>query len=555
MSASPLAFSYVRFSSSQQAEGDSLRRQTEAAADWCRRHKVTLDTVTKLRDLGRSAYTGAHRSNPDRNALAGFLKLVEQGKVPRGSFLVLENLDRLSREHIQPALLLVLNLLQAGIRIVQLKPVEMVFDDKSDTMPVMMAMMELSRGHGESAIKSERVGAAWQERRRAMRENGDVLTRRIPAWIEEKGGKLVLIPERAAAIQRIHQLTAEGYGQTAILRKFIREKVKSFGPSGRWVRSYIALLLTDRRVLGEFQPHCRGEADGEIIKDYYPAAVTEAEWLASRAAAASRRSSGKRSGRYNDLFSGLLFDGLCGAPYYTITRTVRSGKRHRSLVNSAARTGIDAHRSFSSVHFESAILSLLSEIDPHEILNGDAPPDESLSLSGELAKVEAKIGELEAELLEGDVAALARVLRGLEAKKGDLARKLSEARQKANHPLSESWGEAKSLLTALGAAPDPVDARLRLRAALRRIIDGIWLVIVAKGHNRIAAAQVWFTGGKRQRSYLIYSQAAVSNGRTRRLAGWWARSLATVAAPGKLDIRRRDHAARLEKFLNQLDVK
>src|SRR5260370_787368 len=37
---------------------------------------------------------------------AGFLKLVEPGRVPRGSFLIIENLDRLSREHIQPARLL-----------------------------------------------------------------------------------------------------------------------------------------------------------------------------------------------------------------------------------------------------------------------------------------------------------------------------------------------------------------------------------------------------------------------------------------------------------------
>src|SRR5437016_5118365 len=148
--ATPTAYSYVRFSSPAQAEGDSLRRQTEAARVWCERNSVRLDESTTLHDLGRSAYTGKHRENPDRHALAAFLKLVEQGRVPRGSYLIIENLDRLSREHIQPALLLALNLLQAGIRLVQLKPTEMVFDDQSDTMPVMMMMMELSRGHGES---------------------------------------------------------------------------------------------------------------------------------------------------------------------------------------------------------------------------------------------------------------------------------------------------------------------------------------------------------------------------------------------------------------------
>ncbi len=155
---SPLAYSYIRFSHPDQAKGDSIRRQMVAAADWSERNRISLDTSTTLHDLGKSAFTGTHRTNPDRHALAAFLKLVEAGKVPRGSYLILENLDRLSREHIQPALLLALNLLQAGIRIVQLKPAEMVFDDKSDTMPVMMMMMELSRGHGESAMKSERIG-------------------------------------------------------------------------------------------------------------------------------------------------------------------------------------------------------------------------------------------------------------------------------------------------------------------------------------------------------------------------------------------------------------
>ena len=121
-----IAFSYVRFSHPDQAKGDSVRRQTEAAAEWCMRNGVQLDTATTLHDLGKSAFTGGHRSNPDRHALAAFLKLVEAGKVPRGSYLIIENLDRLSREHIQPALLLALNLLQAGIRIVQLKPSEIV---------------------------------------------------------------------------------------------------------------------------------------------------------------------------------------------------------------------------------------------------------------------------------------------------------------------------------------------------------------------------------------------------------------------------------------------
>jgi DNA invertase Pin-like site-specific DNA recombinase len=555
MSATPLAFSYIRFSSTQQAEGDSLRRQTEAAADWCRQHNVTLDTVTKLRDLGRSAYTGAHRQNPDRNALAAFLKLVEQGKVPRGSYLIIENLDRLSREHIQPALLLALNLLQAGIRIVQLKPAEMIFDDKSDTLPVMMMMMELSRGHGESAIKSERNGAAWDERRRAMREDGDVLTRRLPAWITERGGKLALIPERANAIKRIYQLTAAGYGQSAILKKLIQEKVRPFGPSGHWARSYIALLLSDRRVVGEFQPRRHGKADGDPIPNYYPAAVTEDEWLTARGAASQRRHLGTRPGKHDNLFARLIIDALSGETYLAATQGGRKGA-YRALVNASALGGTDKYRSFPLVVFEEAVLSLLAEIDPQEILNGNSGPDESLALAGDLARVEASIAVLNADMDEhGESPTLMKRVREKEAKAKVLAAKLAAAKQKAANPLSESWGEAQTLLEALDSAPDPKDARLRLRAVLRRIIESIQLLVVRRGgRDCLAAVQIWFAGGKRQRSYLVFYRPGSANAQTRRKASWKAHSLASVADPAELDLRRREDASALEAELLEMDL-
>lgn len=100
----PLPFSYLRFSSPQQAAGDSVRRQTAAAIDWCRRNKIELDTSLSLRDEGVSAYRGKRRENPDTHALAGFLQAVRLGRVPNGSYLIVESLDRLSREKNRPAL-------------------------------------------------------------------------------------------------------------------------------------------------------------------------------------------------------------------------------------------------------------------------------------------------------------------------------------------------------------------------------------------------------------------------------------------------------------------
>src|SRR5204862_6491823 len=91
----PAAFSYVRFSHPSQLEGDSLRRQTERATDYCKRKGLTLDTSLTLRDLGVSAFRG-------KNAAVGnfrtFLDAVKAGKVAPGSALIVESIDRISRQ-------------------------------------------------------------------------------------------------------------------------------------------------------------------------------------------------------------------------------------------------------------------------------------------------------------------------------------------------------------------------------------------------------------------------------------------------------------------------
>src|ERR1051326_2659322 len=103
-----VAYSYLRFSSPEQAKGDSVRRQTELRDTWLERNSIVLDTSLTLRDEGISGFSGKHRENPDRHALAAFLRLVQTGRIARGSYLVVESLDRLTREHIRPALTLLL---------------------------------------------------------------------------------------------------------------------------------------------------------------------------------------------------------------------------------------------------------------------------------------------------------------------------------------------------------------------------------------------------------------------------------------------------------------
>jgi DNA invertase Pin-like site-specific DNA recombinase len=562
----PIAYSYIRFSTPEQRKGDSLRRQTDDAAAWCKRNKVHLDESTTLHDLGKSAYTGAHRDNPDRHALASFLKLVDGGRVPQGSYLIIENLDRLTREDIWSALDLVSSLLKAGVRIVQLKPVEQVIEKTSGPMVAMMAIMELSRGHSESKMKSERVGATWGEKLRLAREgkqqpprkrDGRVtesLTNRLPAWVEDRRGKLTLIPKATAAIRLIFQLAAAGYGAKSIVQKLQADKVPHIGSMGRWTRTYVSLILRDRRVIGEHQPR-RGKGGGGLaIKGYYPCAVLEDEWNAARAGVAQRTSGGRGnggSGRVN-VFAGLLNHARDGDKYVmTQRRSIKGGKLLRQfsvLVNSRGDSGEVPSYSLPYDVFETAVLSCLQEINPNDILNGDQPPDETATLAGELVAVEAELADAAAFMdANGFSPTIGKRVTDLEARKAKLAHRLADARQKAAHPLSESWGECQSLTGALSTAMDPRDARLRLRTALRRIVTDIRLLVVRRGLVRVAAAQIWFAGNKRCRDYVVWYRPGCN--RHRPIGSWSVRSLASVVTPGDLDLRRRDHAARLEKAL------
>src|SRR5262249_61501305 len=122
---------YKRFLSVQQAEGGSLKRQTALAQAYCDRKKLTLDESLTLNDLGVSAFRG---DNVKDGALAGFLEACRLGRVPRGGVLIVESLDRLSRDQIRPALQLFLQLQDYGIRIVTLQPEREYPPDATDAL-------------------------------------------------------------------------------------------------------------------------------------------------------------------------------------------------------------------------------------------------------------------------------------------------------------------------------------------------------------------------------------------------------------------------------------
>ncbi|MCU0703747.1 MAG: recombinase family protein [Fimbriiglobus sp.] len=555
----PRAFSYQRFSKPEQARGDSLRRQAELAAAWSVRHGVPLDDTLRMRDMGVSGYSGANRS--DKAALGVFLELVRAGSIPVGSYLLVESLDRLSREEAVPALSLLLELLQAGVRVVQLLPAEVEYDAKANPMALMLAIAELSRGHSESAMKSERCGRAWRAKKAQVAIDRIPPSKMCPAWIEVIGDgpnrRAVLRPREAEAVRLLFRLSRDGFGIDQILRIFRERGVAPIGRRARhWSPSYANQILKSRAALGEYVP-MRGKArrdrvpDGDPVPGVFPAVVCEEEWLAVQAGLAQRRHfPGRDASSSTNIWKGLVRDALTGTPMLA-----RAGGPSPVLFPSAYSTGGAPFNSYPLAAFDSGLLSLLREVDPRDVMPRPVGSDPVAAVVAERTRLAARITELQEELVAGgEVRSLAAALRRLESELAAADARLVEVRRAGAGELAGAWDEARGLLGALETAQDPHAARVRLRSAIRRVVERIWVVVVPRGDVRLCAAQVCFTGGVR-RDYLLAARRPRSIfGRPTRQAAWLARSLTGTEAQAGLNLRETQSAAECEASLLLIDV-
>jgi DNA invertase Pin-like site-specific DNA recombinase len=495
------AYSYIRFSSPKQAEGDSLRRQTQDAQDYCDEKGWSLDTTLTLRDLGVSAWKG---KNADVGNLRTFLDAIQTKRVVPGDVLIVEALDRITRQGIDEGYDLIKRILKAGVRIVTLSP-EREFDRDSvrDIAKNVEIMLILDQAAKESELKSKRVGAVKAQQRQKAREKGALFTKRLPAWVRLVDGRLVLDEVRAEVIRRVYRLSVEGYGSLAIAMKLDEEGVPPISGSERWNQSYIHHLLNTRAVLGEWQPMKgrQGErkTDGPPIKDYFPAVIEDEDlWHAAKAAAALRKGRPSRSGKKNcvRIFSGLLRDAGDGR----LIRVANKGSRKGGGARLVPRSG--KYVTFPLAAFEEAILSQLREVDPRELLPrpDGGPAARVLSLSGQLAEKEAELAKVKDRLERKYSDAVADVLERHEEAVASLRLELAQVRQEAASPTAEAWGELRSLLDV----PGTDDARVRLRAALRRVVESISCVFAALGRERLAVAFVALKEGVTRRFAIHY---------------------------------------------------
>lgn len=479
------AYSYIRFSTLEQSKGDSHRRQLELSERYCEQNGLALDTSLNLLDLGVSAFRG---HNAASGQLGLFLQAAETGRVKPGSYLLIESLDRLSRSEILTALNLFTRILDHGVVIVTLVDQKVYTRESVNNLPdLMYSLLIMSRAHEESLTKSKRVAAAWDNKRKTAQAK--VLTQRIPAWLRVRDGRIEPIPERVELVQRIFTMSLNGAGHLYIAKTFNQEGIKPWGDgihqsrqAKGWYASYIAKILSNRAVTGEYTPHKlinKKRVACEPVAGYYPEVIDEATFHRVRHAHYERKKTGGPVGEHANLLSGLLSCGVCAG---MVIRVARGRKETPTYMCQNSRLGIGhcERLRWSSTDLEQAILQELHELDIDEMVANCDDYDLIGKLRQRLQAIDAAINQVNTRIErlvqaieEGQGAALATRIVALEkerdnllADRGELVMQYEEADE-----LRRNLELAKQGLAALNL--DSQTDRLKARAAIRRVVGRI----------------------------------------------------------------------------------
>lgn len=317
----PTAFSYVRFSSKEQIQGDSIRRQLEATKLYCESKNLTLSDKS-FKDFGISAY-----KNVNRPSLEDMMVSIDAGIIQEGDYIILESLDRLSRKGINATQNLITGMVKKGVNIVALNEgLELNSDNSDDLVTIIRIAVAADLAFQESKKKSERIRAAWQNKNQLAKIDKKPRTKMIPSWVKltNNGQEFELDRDKARVINTIFVLFSRGMGRRGIASKLNDEDVPHISThtrtKGTWYPSFIQKIINNEAVVGTFTPTKLTE-DGKRIPDlankienYYPKVISETLYSDVQSIIKSNENKGGRQGRtMSNVLQGAAYCNDCGS--------------------------------------------------------------------------------------------------------------------------------------------------------------------------------------------------------------------------------------------------
>lgn len=283
-----MAYVYIRYSSKKQEEGDSYRRQLESAEEYCKEKGLTLSKEIFF-DAGKSAYS-SYKTRGDFNKM---LDMIKDEDIPFGSWILFENIDRMTREGTRTAFKLLSEITErcnvAIFRGATGGLLEYKLDANDEIINFINLAIDSSRGHKESQEKSVRVSNGWQAKKKSIRDKLEtidpkidkeriILTQRLPLHLEahitgkhfQEGvkkkydvGYFVVKDGYVDAIKKIFeyaldersdQYIASRMNENNELNTLLGIEVNGALVKKTWNSTEINRIIKEKIVLGHYQP-------------------------------------------------------------------------------------------------------------------------------------------------------------------------------------------------------------------------------------------------------------------------------------------------------------
>lgn len=432
------AILYIRFSSAEQAQGDSERRQRALGQRWANSNGYTITSV--IVDEGLSGYKGDHVRVGE---LGRFLNDVSEGKVERGTVLLVESLDRLSRERATTAVRRLLDLYDAGITVAETDGTDF---GQLDSRKLAEALGKIQLANEESEKKSKRIKAAWEAKKAAASTEpisahvpfGYQLVDRVWDGRRARGGRIELHPTNAPLVKELFQRIADGQSVKSCERFMNGSGVaptynKNTDPAPVWSAGTINKMLRSKSYTGDLW------GKGALIcAGYYPPIIDLKTWQAVQDILTPRAGKAKtHKHSTTNLLTGMSYCSVCGGQMAVIDK----GKGNRFLVCSQARA---AKHKGKFVPLQLLELSILDKLRDGQLdLWPTTDRKHERTASKELAAAQASLKKLEAK---ADVAADALMALGSAAPSND---RLRASLDRAEQAVAEAKQHVKDLKQAV----------------------------------------------------------------------------------------------------------
>jgi hypothetical protein len=311
-----LAISYARVSSGAQATDDAsgLERQKLAIEGWLRAHP-DYELDRELRVVGSGAKAGRFE---------WFIEELQQGRLPRGTCLVVEKISRFSRESVTDVLETLIALFRAGGAIAACELGGDVLDSlDGQNGAVFMLVGAIQRARGEWEERRDRKRGSDAKKRRLIAEGSKPFKARAkgarhssyPFWLDfdERAGQFKL-NDHSHWVRDVF-LWAQEIGAVAIAQRLKEQGVRQVNNRRKAISAaHLTTLLRNRAVLGERQhlDHKR-RPSGDPVPGVYPPVITPDEWRLAWDAISRRRSyqGPIARNRLRNLFEGRIFCAEC----------------------------------------------------------------------------------------------------------------------------------------------------------------------------------------------------------------------------------------------------